>query len=176
MVRTLKELFCESNWHGVGKDIKDIHTKISWKLAQTLISLLHPDSQEIFKPPLQAMAGGGGRPCPSSSDSPAYYDDAIRCIWCCWRERKEKKLKLFWLHCSTRFNLESKLKCLYLHMYLIWNTVRSQVVDRSTIQFWTLLAKGHSIETSNFPFIISLKILECATNRDSLLLMLVTLR
>ena len=44
----------------------------------------------------------------------------------------------------------------------------SRAVDRSTNQFWTLFAKGHS--RSNFPFISSLKILTCATNRDSLLL------
>ena len=48
-------------------------------------------------------------------------------------------------------------------------------VDRSTIQFLTLLAKDHSTKVSNFPFIYeweisSLKILKCATNRDSLLL------
>ena len=45
--------------------------------------------------------------------------------------------------------------------------VKSGTVDWSTIQLWTLLAKGHS--TSNFPFIKSLKILGCATNRDVLL-------
>ena len=47
-------------------------------------------------------------------------------------------------------------------------TVKSRAVDRSTIQFWTPWAKGHS--TLNFPFINSLKIWKCATNRDSLLL------
>ena len=57
-------------------------------------------------------------------------------------------------------------------MYL--PTVKSRAVDRSTIQFWTFLAKVHSTQESNFHFINSLKILECATNGDSLLL--VTLR
>ena len=49
-------------------------------------------------------------------------------------------------------------------------TVKSREVDWSTIQFWTLLAKGHSTEPSNFPFIRSLKIVGCATNREMLLL------
>ena len=49
-------------------------------------------------------------------------------------------------------------------------TVKSRAVDRSTIQLWTLLAKGHITQASNFPFINSLKIIECATNQDSLLL------
>ena len=45
------------------------------------------------------------------------------------------------------------------------------IVPNSTIKFWTLLAKGHSTyKASNFPFINSLKILWCATNRDMLLL------
>ena len=47
-------------------------------------------------------------------------------------------------------------------------TIMLRAVDRSIIQFWTFLAKGHS--TLNFPFINSLKIFKCATNRDSLLL------
>ena len=50
------------------------------------------------------------------------------------------------------------------------HTVKSRAVDRSTIQFWTLLAKGHSTQGSNFPFIKSQKILGRATNWDVLLL------
>ena len=38
---------------------------------------------------------------------------------------------------------------------------------QSTIQFWTFLVKGHSTQRSNFSFINSLKIFECATNWDS---------
>ena len=49
------------------------------------------------------------------------------------------------------------------------STVKLRAVDWSTIQFWSLLAKGHSTEASNFPFINSLKTLRCATYRDSLL-------
>ena len=65
---------------------------------------------------------------------------------------------------------------MYLIMYnaLGLHTVKLPAVDWSSIQFWTLLAKGHNTQASNFHFINSLKILECATNRDGLLF--VTLR
>ena len=43
-----------------------------------------------------------------------------------------------------------------------------RVLDQATIQFWTLLAKGH--KASNFLFIKGLKILWYATNRKVLLL------
>ena len=43
-------------------------------------------------------------------------------------------------------------------------TVKLQAVDWTTIQLWKLLAKGHSIQASNFPFINILKMLWCATN------------
>ena len=49
-------------------------------------------------------------------------------------------------------------------------TVKLWAVERSTVQFWILLAKVHSTNASNFPFINSLKILGCATNRDVILL------
>ena len=49
-------------------------------------------------------------------------------------------------------------------------TVKLQAVDRSTVQFWKLSAKSHSTKASNFPFINIMKMLGCATNRDSLLL------
>ena len=52
----------------------------------------------------------------------------------------------------------------------IYNSVKLQAVFRSTIQFLTLLVKGPSTKASNFPYLNSLKILKCATNRDSLLL------
>ena len=50
-------------------------------------------------------------------------------------------------------------------------TIKSWAVDWSTIQFWTLLAKGDSIHKLQIsPFINNLKILGCATNQDVLLL------
>ena len=49
-------------------------------------------------------------------------------------------------------------------------TVKLQAVDRSTVQFWKLSAKSHSTKASNFPFINIMKMLGCATNRDSLML------
>ena len=57
----------------------------------------------------------------------------------------------------------------YIIFYRL-NTVKTQAVDPSTIQFWNFWAKGHSTKVSNFSSISLLKILGCATNRDSLLL------
>ena len=63
--------------------------------------------------------------------------------------------------------IELKKKLLFRQPF---DTIKSRAVDWSTIQFWTLLDKGHSTQASKFPFINSLKILESATNRDRLLL------
>jgi hypothetical protein len=47
----------------------------------------------------------------------------------------------FWV---SDFNIEYKCMyvCLWINLYP--NTVKSRAVDRSTIQFWTILSKGHS--------------------------------
>ena len=46
-------------------------------------------------------------------------------------------------------------------MYLPYSRKQYIAVDRATIQFWILLAKGHSTKASNLSFINSLKILQC---------------
>ena len=47
------------------------------------------------------------------------------------------------------------------------HTVKLQAVNRATIQFWTLLDKGHiTTLASNFPFINNMKILGFATTNQ----------
>ena len=52
----------------------------------------------------------------------------------------------------------------------ILDIIKTWAVDRSTIQFWTILSKDHRTYTSKSPSLNSLKILDCATNWNSLLL------
>ena len=52
----------------------------------------------------------------------------------------------------------------------MYRTAELGTVDRATIQFWNLMAKGQSAKASNFHFISILKILEHATNQDVFLL------
>ena len=73
-----------------------------------------------------------------------------------------KSLKMHQMH----LNLLNQKHLLYLHS----NTIKLWAVDWSIIQFWSLLAKDQSTKASYFPLKNSLKILKCATNRDSLLL------
>ena len=84
--------------------------------------------------------------------------------WSQWSKLKNLIRKVTTFRPSTLKNIG-----LTIYVFRLY-TVKSRAVDQSTIQFCTITSKGHSTWTSKFPFINSLKILECANNRDCLLL------
>ena len=70
------------------------------------------------------------------------------------RDYMVDQISYIWSFLSIRFNY----------------TMKWQAVSRSTIHFWTLWAKGHSTQASNFTFINNMKVWKCAANQDSVLL------